>query len=332
VTAGNSTFTGQIAASNLELADGQVRGTFTNTGNILWTGGVILGGGALTIPVGSTLTVSSTNNLQLQDGYTLDNSGTITLTGPGWLTCDRGANIHNRSGGLFDAQQDTGIFRQGFEWFAFNNHAGAVFRKSGGTGTGGLGGGAYIVNDGIIDVRTGTFAIAGDYSPSPSSVLNLYLGGPTPGTQFSRLQVGGAITLTGTLNVALTNGFVPAPANSFQIVSGSARTGTFAVINTGAPGNGQAFEPVYQPDSLVLNLRNPRATFATKLVLDNDGFHMRISGVPNATYFIQAATRLGPAADWATLGTNVFASGQIDFLDPDATLFSQRFYRAVLAP
>lgn len=59
----------------------------------------------------------------------------------------------------------------------------------------------------------------------------------TPGTQFDQIRVQGQLTLGGTLNVSLINGFVPATGNSFDILDWGTLTGTFSSLQLPAlPG------------------------------------------------------------------------------------------------
>ena len=48
-------------------------------------------------------------------------------------------------------------------------------------------------------------------------------------------------------------------------------------------------------------------------------------GIANSSYVIQASTNL---VDWVELRTNISPSGIINFTDPNASGFTQRFYRA----
>ena len=52
------------------------------------------------------------------------------------------------------------------------------------------------------------------------------------------------------------------------------------------------------------------------------------AGVPNVTYWVQAATNV-PSSNWVTISTNVAGSnGLWQFTDIEATNFSSRFYRS----
>lgn len=56
------------------------------------------------------------------------------------------------------------------------------------------------------------------------------------------------------------------------------------------------------------------------------GFDLVLSGIASEVYVIEASTDL---IDWQRLGTIANPAGSVDFLDPEATNFSKRFYRAL---
>ncbi len=57
------------------------------------------------------------------------------------------------------------------------------------------------------------------------------LAGLLPGTQYDHLDVGGSLTICGTLNVVLLDGFTPALGQSFDILDWGAVAGTFATLS-----------------------------------------------------------------------------------------------------
>jgi hypothetical protein len=64
-----------------------------------------------------------------------------------------------------------------------------------------------------------------------SATLDLQLGGTTPCTGYDEYSVGGTLTLVQpTLDVTLTNGFVPAAGESFTILSWGSLSGTFGTV------------------------------------------------------------------------------------------------------
>jgi hypothetical protein len=76
-----------------------------------------------------------------------------------------------------------------------------------------------------------------------TATLTLQLGGTTPCSGYDEYNVGGTLTLVSpTLDVTLTNGFLPAAGETFRILSWGSRTGTFGTItlptlNTGLSWN-----------------------------------------------------------------------------------------------
>ena len=88
----------------------------------------------------------------------------------------------------------------------------------------------------------GTITFAGGFSPgsSPADVfvesdatftddnlLLIELGGLAPGDEHDRLSVGGGLTLDGTLDVRLIDGFVPSLGNTFDLLDFATLTGMF---------------------------------------------------------------------------------------------------------
>jgi hypothetical protein len=99
----------------------------------------------------------------------------------------------------------------------------------------------------------GTLTISGNYTQSPTGVLNIELGG-TPAGQFDLVQVSGTAILDGTLNVILVGGFVPSTGNSFTIMTFASQTGDFATKNGLNLGGGKVLSAVYSSTALTLQL------------------------------------------------------------------------------
>ena len=57
-----------------------------------------------------------------------------------------------------------------------------------------------------------------------------------------------AVTLNGTLNVTLINGFSPAVNDNFIVLTYASRSGTFSAI----AGNGNTYSPLYNAGNLTL--------------------------------------------------------------------------------
>jgi RHS repeat-associated protein len=213
-------------------------GTFTlDTGTALYGNGLFQIAGA-TVSLTDAVTVP---NLELDSGL---------LTGAGDLTI---TNVLVWTGGVMSG---TG---------ATNLAAGSTLTLSGTADKvlGGrtlnlagtlLGSGTIIgnvVNSGQIDA-TGILTIQGNYTQTSQGTLNITIGGTTAGTDYNQLTVTGLATLDGTLNVELTNGYMPNVGDSFQVLLFGSRSGDFAAENGLNLGGGLQLDPEYSASGLTL--------------------------------------------------------------------------------
>ncbi len=83
---------------------------------------------------------------------------------------------------------------------------------------------------------TGDFIIFG-----PSNTVTMELGGTVQGTEYDHITVTGSITLDGTLDVVLYNGFLPSAGNAFDLLDGTL-VGTFDAVNLPSLGAGIAWD------------------------------------------------------------------------------------------
>ena len=109
----------------------------------------------------------------------------------------------------------------------------------------------------------GAFQIQGNYTQDSGGTFNADLGGTTAGSLYDQLNAAGAVSLSGTLNVNLINGFSPASGNAFQVITGSVG-GTFATINGLNLGGSLFLNPVYSGTDFQLQTVN-NATTTTAL-------------------------------------------------------------------
>jgi hypothetical protein len=91
-----------------------------------------------------------------------------------------------------------------------------------------------LINGGQVDVggagAAGLLTVTGNYTQTPSGMLNVELGGYGPGTEYDQLQIGGVARLAGTVNVTLLADFVPAAGDFFQVITfNSAQAGALTV-------------------------------------------------------------------------------------------------------
>jgi M6 family metalloprotease-like protein len=135
------------------------------------------------------------------------------------------------------------------------------------TGSGTVQAGGTVTNFGIIrpGASAGALTIDAGLSLQSSAVLAFEIGGLIATNDYDRLNVTSLVEFAGTLSLTLLNDFLPAPADTFTLLSFGSATGAFANVTAGR-----------------VNLTNNLASFAvtqtaTSLVLgavqyaDNDG-------------------------------------------------------------
>jgi Bacterial Ig-like domain (group 3) len=104
--------------------------------------------------------------------------------------------------------------------------------------------------------------IKGSYTQSATGSLNIAIGGTIAGSQYSQLAVSGASSLSGTVNVALINGFQPALGNTFQPLTFASSSGAFGFYNGIVLGNRLLLDPTLNPTNLTLTVQ-PAVTTTT---------------------------------------------------------------------
>ncbi|MDA3874316.1 MAG: LEPR-XLL domain-containing protein, partial [Kiritimatiellae bacterium] len=99
-------------------------------------------------------------------------------------------------------------------------------------GTGFLSG--SVVNNGIVAPGNspGIIEIDGDYE-SDNGVLEIEIGGTTPGTEHDQLTISGSATLNGRLDLLFINDFVPEIGSTYDIMLFENATGGFSTITGG---------------------------------------------------------------------------------------------------
>ncbi len=91
---------------------------------------------------------------------------------------------------------------------------------------------ASMVNSGVVSpgISEGALQVNGNYIESTAGQLQIELGGTTPGAEYDRLLVSGAVHLAGTLQVTTTNTFIPELNDTFDILDWGIQSGTFSTI------------------------------------------------------------------------------------------------------
>ena len=170
-------------------------------------------------------TWSNSGNLSIGNSSTVTVNGSLTQTA-GTLTLASGSGLTTT----------TGIVLQGGTLSGLGTTTGDVLNT----------GGNVIVGDSGTTV--GILTITGNYTQGPGGTLSIKIGGATAGTQYDQLAVGGTATLDGTLNVTLIDGFTPNSGDTFQLLTSTAESGTFASLT----GDGTMFTDSYATGGVTL--------------------------------------------------------------------------------
>ena len=287
-----------VSPSVINLSNGSLGGSnLVTVGNAMtWTGGSMLGTGRTLISPGAILNISNSSAIFITS-RTLDNAGTVTWTGAGLLSMNGGV-VTNRPSALFNVQSATTVqFGGGSPRF---DNAG-VFRKSVSPGTFTFGQ-VPLTNYGIVDIQSGVLsAYLGGYGSSSNAVLNCALAGTTPGTNYGQLQVGGSVTLNGTLSINLANSFVPATNASFTLVSAGSRNGTFS--NFAYPSNQLSMvltNTTTAVIAIVANVVVPPAQLILHLTALSPASGLLYWSTNFTSYSLQSNALLG-TTNWATV-------------------------------
>jgi hypothetical protein len=117
-----------------------------------------------------------------------------------------------------------------------------------------------VVNDGRFRPggpgSGGLLSVHGDHRQGSGGVLGVELGGPLAGHSYDQLAVDGTATLGGTLAVALLDGFVPSPGDSFAVVTYAAAAGSVGVVSGLDVGHGVALSTSSTPIAFLLTTRS----------------------------------------------------------------------------
>jgi autotransporter-associated beta strand protein len=142
------------------------------------------------------------------------------------------------------------------------------------TGSGGFAGGGDVMLLG--DLRPGNspgnVVFDANVYLSPSTTTVMELGGLSPGTQYDRIDVGGSLSLGGTLDVVLIGNFAPSPGDRFDLLDGNV-SGTFDAVALPPLGPGLSWDAsnlytsgtitvVPEPGTLVLLLMGAAGVLA----------------------------------------------------------------------
>jgi hypothetical protein len=197
---------------------------------------------------------------------TFNNQGTVTKSLDGGQATLGTGNMQVLNTGTVSVL--TGILNIGPN---YTQSAGGLTILNGGnintTGTMLIGGGTLsgsgiitgsVTNSGLVtpgdSPTSGQLRITGTYRQNAGGTLNVEIGGREVESEYDRLAVSGAATLSGTLNISMTNGFMPVPGDSFALVTYGTRVGSFTFISGLNLGNGRVLSPIYNPTNFTVLL------------------------------------------------------------------------------
>lgn len=236
---------GRIGAAVTNAAAGEIR---IQGSTLLMVSGVLTNAGVINVEGGELETLASVVN----NGDVSINNGALRFQGPG-LDNNSGAQLAITGGevdvvGLIDNNAGAQIVVGG--------KATAVFHD-------------VVTNNGQLHVLPGADALMlENLSFSATSLLGLQLGASDEADEFGQVEVGGAATLAGKLDVKLASGFAPTLGDSFRLMTATAGiTGTFATTSLPTLGGGLSWDVDYTATALTLSVvtDGPSADF------DGDG-------------------------------------------------------------
>jgi hypothetical protein len=213
----------------------------------------------------SNTTLSGVSEYRFHGTQTLGGTGEVVLSGPGYtLTVDNnglptGATL-TIGPAITVTQPGNGEISPDFLCTILNQ----------GTIAG--------LNGGRFDTYSGIFINAGQLTPGNppqlmtinggtftqqvTGVLNMHIGGTTPGTGYTQIKSTGGVGLDGTLNLILVNGFAPSIDDTFELMKFAAESGVFAAITGTDIGGGKFFQVNYTATNVLLTVVTNQSVFA----------------------------------------------------------------------
>ena len=253
----------------------QVEGVFTNLSGGTLSGGTYKVTGTLQLPgdittnAGQlTLTGTSSKILDQSSANALANlannaaSGGLTLAGNQNLSTAVGflnaGHVKVSAGSTFNASSYTqtkgtttvnGTLAMLPSTGAININGGS-FLGGGGTLTGQVTSGATLT-PANSSTTTGKLIINGTYTQNSTGALDIRVASLTA---FSQVNVSGAVTLGGTLNISRLASFIPALGKTFKILSGTTVTGHFASVTGASINSTEHFAVNVNPGDVTLQV------------------------------------------------------------------------------
>jgi hypothetical protein len=152
---------------------------------------------------------------------------------------------------------------------------------------------------------------------APDATFSVVLGGAS---QFSQLAVSNYITINGTLNVTLTNGYVPAIGTQFQIISCPGTYGSFSALNVP-----QGISVNYSNSGVYLQVTGSTPVQLQSPKISGGNFVFSFGTTNGLGYTVQQNSNLA-MANW-TYFTNIIGNGSLYQIVTPVTSIPQLFFR-----
>ena len=219
-----------------------------------WSGGEIRGSGTMHLTSGATLRLSTANQKSLfrnlvNNGTTIWEAGTIymangtTFSNNGSFLDQLNSNYNLGYGGNTSYFVNEGEYNKSGMgmpniYLRFSNMQEGEIK-----GTGTLLFSRGFTNEGTVSPgnSAGVLILRTDYPTTPTSKLNIEIGGTPTSEDNDRLEITGEATLGGTLTISLIDNFVPAVGDTFEIVTYASYTGSFETVDGLNTGTGVSF-------------------------------------------------------------------------------------------
>ncbi|RKX29912.1 MAG: hypothetical protein DRP71_15835 [Verrucomicrobia bacterium] len=122
-------------------------------------------------------------------------------------------------------------------------NAGTLIKSGSSANFGGTNGTFNLTNTGTLDVASGTLRLYGTTATlGASGTLRLVTNGST-----KPIVRNGALTIGGTLEVVLADGYAPANGTVVRLIDYTSKTGAFSTVT---PPQGRTISEAYQSDGL----------------------------------------------------------------------------------
>jgi hypothetical protein len=264
--------------------------SYEGDGNVLFKINTAIGPGFL--PTGGLQVGSGNVSLGLNPGD--------TYTFPGALQVDQGAQFSVNGGNLLNQ----GCL-SGSGTFCLND---AHLCDQGATAPGN---------------SPGILTILGPYVQGPGGRLQIEIAGTAAGTQYDQLKVTGPVTLSGQLQVALLNNYVPKAGDKFSILTATSLSGVFAHTTAPRFANNLTLVPYYGAGGVTLVFTNaPVVPVSLSPSLSGSELGLAWSG----EYVLETTRDLKPPVQWQPV-TNVVGQGTQRQFKADTQTAPSAYYR-----